>query len=203
MVIDASRLAARPVEEETVLDRAIKAALVVGAAAERRGDLFGLAAFSTQVEAFVPARAGKTHYAACRDAINELRPRPVSPDFDEIATFLRLRLHRRALLLFLTSLDDPILAEQFARSTRLLSRRHLVMAGMLRPSYAQMMFTGEEAESTEDIYRQLAGHLTWRKLRELEGTLGRQGVRLALLEPASFSGSLIKLYDEVKQRQLL
>lgn len=203
VVIDASRLAARPVEEETVLDRAIKAALVVGAAAERRGDLFGLAAFSTQVEAFVPARGGKTHYAACRDAINELRPRPVSPDFDEIATFLRLRLHRRALLVFLTSLDDPILAEQFARATRLLSRRHVVMAGMLRPPSAQLMFTGSEAESTEDIYRHLAGHLTWRKLRELEGTLGRQGVRLALLEPESFSGSLIKLYDEVKQRQLL
>lgn len=207
VVIDASRLAARPVDEEIVLDRAIKAALVVGAAAERRGDLFGLAAFSTQVEAFVPARAGKTHYGACRDAINELRPRPVSPDFDEIATFLRLRLHRRALLLFLTSLDDPILAEQFARATRLLSRRHLVMAGMLRPPSARPLFsepsTGLPVESPEDIYRRLAGHLTWRKLRELEGTLGRQGVRLALLEPESFSGSLIKLYDEVKQRQLI
>jgi uncharacterized protein (DUF58 family) len=203
VVIDASRLSARPVEEETVLDRAIKSALVVGAAAERRGDLFGLAAFSTQGEAFVPARGGKTHYAACRDAINELRPRPVSPDFDEIATFLRLHLHRRALLLFLTSLDDPILAEQFARATKLLSRRHLVMAGMLRPPSAQLMFADAEAESTEDVYRHLAGHLTWRKLRELEATLGRQGVRLALLEPESFSGSLIKLYDEVKQRQLL
>ena len=156
VVIDNSRLSARPVEEETVLDRAIKAALVVGAAAERRGDLFGLAAFATQVEAFVPARAGKTHYAACRDAINELRPRPVSPDFDEIATFLRLRLHRRALLLFLTSLDDPILAEQFARATRLLSRRHLVMAGMLRPPSARPLFsepsTEPEAESTEDTF---------------------------------------------------
>jgi uncharacterized protein (DUF58 family) len=203
VIIDASRLAARPVEEETVLDRAIKAALVVGAAAERRGDLFGIAAFATQVEAFVPAHGGKTHYAACRDAINELRPRPVSPDFDEIATFLRLRLRRRALLLFLTSLDDPVLAEQFMRATRLLSRRHLVMAGMLRPPLAQPMFSGAEAESTEDIYRHLAGHLAWRRLRELEGVLGRQGVRLALIEPETFSGSLIALYDEVKQRQLL
>jgi uncharacterized protein (DUF58 family) len=206
VVIDASRLSARPVEEETVLDRAIKSALVVGAAAERRGDLFGLAAFSTQVEAFVPAHGGKMHYAACRDAINELRPRPVSPDFDEIATFLRLHLHRRALLLFLTSLDDPILAEQFARATRLLSRRHLVMAGMLRPPSARPLFVEQAfspVPSTEDVYRHLAGHLTWRKLRELEATLGRQGVRLALLEPESFSGSLIKLYDEVKQRQLL
>jgi uncharacterized protein (DUF58 family) len=203
VIIDASRLAARPVDEETVLDRAIKAALVVGAAAERRGDLFGIAAFSAQVEAFVPAHGGKVHYAACRDAINELRPRPVSPDFDEIATFLRLRLRRRALLLFLTSLDDPVLAEQFTRATSLLSRRHLVMAGMLRPPLAQPIFTGPEAESAEDIYRHLAGHLAWRKLRTLEGTLGRQGVRLALIEPETFSGSLIALYDEVKQRQLL
>jgi hypothetical protein len=127
----------------------------------------------------------------------------VSPDFDEIATFLRLRLRRRALLLFLTSLDDPVLAEQFTRATSLLSRRHLVMAGMLRPPLAQPIFTGPEAESAEDIYRHLAGHLAWRKLRTLEGTLGRQGVRLALIEPETFSGSLIALYDEVKQRQLL
>jgi uncharacterized protein (DUF58 family) len=203
VVIDASRLSARPFNEEIALDRAIKAALLIGAAAERRGDLFGVAAFATQVEAFVPAHRGKTHYAACRDAINELRPRSESPDFDEIATFLRLHLRRRALVLFLTSLDDPLLAEQFIRATKLLSRRHVVMAGMLRPSGVQAIFAGETPESTDDIYKHLAGHMAWRKLRELETALGRHGVRLALLEPEAFSGSLIGLYDEVKQRQLL
>jgi len=203
VIIDASRLSGRPVGEETVLERSITAALVVGAAAERRGDLFGVAAFSHQVEAFVRARNGKTHYAACRDAIYPLHTQPVSPGFDEIATFLRLRLRRRALLLFLTELDDPVLAENFARATQLLARRHLILTGMLRPQTAQPLFQNEQIESTGDIYRQLAGHLAWRKLRELESTLARQGVRLALLEPSSFSGSLIGLYDEVKQRQLL
>ena len=203
VVIDASRLSARPFEEETALDRAIKAALLIGAAAERRGDLFGVAAFATQVDAFVSAHRGKIHYAACRDAINELRPRSGSPDFDEIATFLRLRLRRRALILFLTALDDPMLAEQFTRATALLSRRHLVMAGMLRPRGVEPIFHGDAPESTTEIYRHLAGHMAWRKLRELESSLARQGVRLALLEPETFSGSLIGLYDEVKQRQLL
>ncbi len=203
VVIDASRLSGRSAGNETALERAIAAALVVGAAAERRGDLFGLAAFSHQVEAFTRARNGKTHYGACRDAIYQLHTRPVSPDFDEIATFLRLRLRRRALLLFLTQLDDPVLGENFVRATKLLARRHLVLAGMLRPPAAQPLFRNPEAASSENIYRQLAGHLAWRKLRELEGTLAKQGVRLALLEPESFSGSLIGLYDEVKQRQLL
>jgi uncharacterized protein (DUF58 family) len=203
VVIDASRLSARPVGEDTALERAIAAGLIVGASAERRGDLFGLAAFSHQVEAFARARNGKTHYAACRDAIYGLQPRPVSPDFDEIATFLRLRLRRRALLLFLTSLDDPMLAESFARAIRLLARRHLVLVGMPRPQSAQPLFHDADVESPGDIYRHLAGHLSWKHLRELEATLGKQGVRLALIDPERFTTGLIGLYDEVKQRQLL
>src|SRR5579862_3037642 len=203
VVIDASRLSARPAGNETELERAIVAGLITGAAAEKRGDLFGLAAFSDRVESFTRARNGKAHYAACRDAIYELQPRPTSPDFDEIATFLRLRLRRRALLLFLTSLDDPVLAESFVRATSLLARRHLVMVGMPRPKSAQPLFQDDDVNSADDIYRHLAGHLAWRRLRELESTLARQGVRLALIDPERFGSGLIGLYDEVKQRQLL
>lgn len=202
VIIDSSRLSARPAGNETALERSITAALLVGAAAGRRGDLFGLAAFSNRVEAFTRARNGKAHYAACRDAIYQIHSRPVSPDFDEIATFLRLRLRRRALLLFLTSLDDPVIAENFDRATRLLARRHLVIVGMPRPESARPLFS-ENVESTAGIYRHLAGHLAWKRLREIESTLARQGVRLALLDPTRFSGGLIGLYDEVKQRQLL
>ncbi|MBZ5601356.1 MAG: DUF58 domain-containing protein, partial [Acidobacteriia bacterium] len=171
VVIDASRLSARPMGEESALERAIVAGLVVGAAAERRGDLFGIAAFSHQVEAFARARNGKAHYAACRDAIYQIQSRPVSPDFEEIATFLRLRLRRRAMILFLTSLDDPVLAESFTRATRLLARRHLVMAGMLRPESIGPLFRDEHVDKAENIYRNLAGHLAWKRLRELEASL--------------------------------
>ena len=203
VIIDASRLSARAAGEETMLERSISAGLIVGAAAEKRGDLFGLAAFSDQVDAFVRARNGKAHYAACRDAIYQLHPQPVSPDFDEIATFLRLRLRRRALLLFLTSLDDPVLAENFARATKLLARRHLVLAGMLRPASARRLFEDRDVETAEEIYRDLAGHISWKRLKELERSLARQGVRLSVIDPANFSSALIGIYDAVKQRQLL
>lgn len=203
LVIDASRLSARVIGGETALERSIKAALTIGAVTERRGDLFGISAFSDCVETFVRARSGKLHYSACRDAINNLRTRPVSPDFEEIATLLRLRLRRRSLVIFLTALDEPVLAEHFERSARLLARRHLVMAASLRPASAKPLFQDAEVESAEDIYRALAGHLAWSKLRELQGALARQGVKLALFEPASFAANLVNLYDDVKQRQLL
>jgi len=203
IVIDASRLSVRSIGGEAALERSIKAALTVGAVTERRGDLFGIAAFSDRVETFVRARGGKLHYSACREAINSLRSRPVSPDFEEITTFLRLHLRRRALVIFLTALDEPVLAEHFERSARLLARRHLVMAATLRPASAQPLFHDATIESTEDIYRALAGHLAWSKLREMQSALARHGVRVALFEPESFSANLVNLYDDVKQRQLI
>ena len=107
------------------------------------------------------------------------------------------------MVLFLTSLDDPVLAENFARATKLLARRHLVVAGMLRPASAKPLFTDDQVETADDVYRDLAGHLSWRRLKELESTLARGGVRLSVIDPEHFTSGLIGIYDSVKQRQLL
>ena len=202
VVIDASRLSARPAGDETVLERAIAAALIVGAAAERRGDLFGLAAFSTRWKRS-PARATEGALRRLPRCDLSAPAAPGSPDFDEIATFLRLRLRRRALLLFLTSLDDPVLAENFARATELLARRHLVMAGMLRPPSAQPLFHDAGVESHR---RNLspAGRASGLEAAARAGIdAGASGRATRSARPGKFGGGLIGLYDEVKQRQLL
>src|SRR5262249_33001776 len=117
VVVDASRLSAREfVPGTAILERLVTAALVLGLAAEQHGDLFGLLTLTDKVENFVRARNGKTHYSICRDALYTLHPRIVTPDFEEICTFIRLRLRRRALIVFLTSLDDPVIADSFIRS---------------------------------------------------------------------------------------
>ena len=204
VVLDASRLSARMAGAEPVLERYVNAALVLGAAAERRGDQFGLAAFSDRIESFVRARTGKAHFATCRDALYQLHPKIVTPGFDEVASFLRLKLRRRALILFLTELDDPVLAENFASAARILTSQHLVMAGMLRPPGVEQLFSkGVAVESDEDLYAKLGGHLAWRALREFEITMRRKGVRLALFAPETVAAQVVGLYQEVKQRQLL
>ena len=204
VILDASRLSGRMAGAEAVLERYVNAALVLGAAAERRGDQFGLAAFSDRVEAFVRARTGKAHFAVCRDALYQLQPKIVTPGFAEVASFLRLKLRRRALILFLTELDDPVLAESFAAAVRILTNQHLVMAGMLRPpGVAQLFSPGAPVLSDEDIYAKLGGHLAWRALRESEITMRRKGVRLTLFSPETVATQVVGLYQEVKQRQLL
>ncbi|HEY2952599.1 MAG TPA: DUF58 domain-containing protein, partial [Verrucomicrobiae bacterium] len=189
--------------QTSILERFITSALILGLAAERQGDLFGLLTFTNTVETFVRAKNGQAHYDACRDALYTLHPRIVTPDFDELATFIRLRLRRRALLIFLTALDDPVLAENFTRSMDLLARQHLVLVNMMKPPGANPLFTDAGVSTTDDLYRSLGGHLQWHNLRELEKVLQRRGVRFSLLDNERMSTQLVSQYVGVKQRQLI
>jgi len=224
VVIDASRLSARTVEvggdrsqpagvrrtdstaelqPATALERFLTAALILGQAAEKQGDLFGLITFADQVQTFLRAKNGKAHYSACRDAIYTLEAQHTSPDFDEISAFIRTRLRRRALLFFLTSLDDPVLAESFVRNMSLLAGQHLVLVNMIKPPGAAPLFSRPDVEGIDDLYRHLGGHLQWHGLRELEKVLQRRGVRFSLLENERLASELVSQYVGVKQRQLL
>ena len=198
-VIDASRLTARG----EILERYVNSALMLGAVAEKQGDLFGLVTFSDRVHGFVRARNGKAHFNACRESLYTLQSRLVSPDFDELGAFLRTRLRRRALIIVLTALDDPALAESVLRNASFVKRKHVVLAGMVAPPGAQPLFTGAEVETEDDIYSALGGHLAWRKIKELERALSHQGIRLLLLDPLRIAAQVTAAYRSVKQRQLL
>ncbi|MBI2840777.1 MAG: DUF58 domain-containing protein [Acidobacteria bacterium] len=216
LVIDSSRLSERrlagirqadeegvDVAAETVLERYVTAALIMALAAEQQGDLFGLVTYSDKVDRFVRAKSGKGHFQICRDTLHSMQPRPVTPDFAEVATFLRARLRRRALLVFLAELDDPLLAESFARHVELIARQHLVLANMLRPLGARPLFSDPGVAGIDDVYRHLGGHYMWQKLRELENVLRRRGVQFMLLENEKLSAQLVSQYLNVKRRQIL
>lgn len=213
VIVDASRLSARvtpprlgvPEEmaDRSQLERFLTASLVMGLAAERQGDLFGTLVYSDRVDSFVRARNGKSHYSACRDAIYTIEPRVVNPDFEELGAFIRLRMRRRALLVFLTNLDDPVLAESFLRMVDLIGRHHLVMVMMINPPGVQPVFSNPGVREPEDIYRELAGHMYWHDLREFERSLYRHGASLHLVRNEKLCTELVTQYMSIKQRQVL
>ena len=233
VLVDASRLSARPAggseagadggsadetgTEEgevavqagpTVLERYLSSALLLCLAAERQGDLFGLATFADGVGSFLRAKNGAGHFNACREAIYALEPLPVSPDFDELCTFLRLRLRRRALLVVLTSsLDDPVLAESFIKAVEGVSRQHVVLVNSLRPPGVSPLFDdpngGAAVRTTDDVYWRLGGHLRWQKLRETENRLRRLGVGFQLVDEGRLTEQLVTQYMNVKRRQVI
>ena len=217
VVIDASRLSGRsPLpasggrqgrvageEPGTLLERFVTAGLILCLAAQRQGDLFGLLTFSDRVQRFVRAKNGQTHYDACREALYTLEPQEVSPDFSEVFTFIATRLRKRALLLILTNLDDPILAESYTDNIQIVSRRHLIMTSMISPPGVRPLFSSPEVSTEDDLYQALGGHILWSGLRETEKHLRRKNVSFNLLDNEKLSAELVTQYLSVKRRQAL
>lgn len=210
VILDASRLSAREVPDPadanarvSTLERFINAALVLAFAAERQGDLFGLITLSDRVHQFVRAGSGQAHYSRCRDALYILHPRIVTPDYDELFAFIRTRLRRRALLVFLTALDDPLLAESFEQNAGLVCRQHLLLVNMIQPPGVRPLFSNAGVSRVDDLYRELGGHIQWQNLLELGKKLKQRGVQFSLGQNEKLSAEIVTQYLNVKRRQLV
>jgi len=203
VLIDASRLSGKETASGPALERFIDSALVLGLAAEKQGDLFGLLTFSDRIRRFIRAGSGKAHYNSCRDALYTLTPEIATPDFDELCAFTRRRLRRRSLLMILTDLGDPMLADSFMRSIDLVCRRHLVIVWMLKQPGTAPLFAAPDADSLDMVYRNLGGHMTWHKLRELDKSLQRRGVKLLTADQEQLTTRLVTEYLNIKARQVL
>lgn len=206
VLIDHARLSSRLLDNQsdTVLERFVTAASVLGLAADRTGDLFGLVTFSHHVNQFVRASSGRNHLQAIQDAIFGLNSAPVPPDFDELLTFLRTRLRRRALLIILTDLSDPAVADAFCQRIPLITRQHHVLVNMLQePNVAPLFDPDNPVNTNQDVYQHLAGHLRWKDLRERQLTLRRMGVDLKLIQQERLSVDIVNQYIAVKQKQIL
>lgn len=227
VVLDASRLSTRSAEfgrdrrrrersaervdapadpralQSTIFERYITAALVMALAADRTGDRFGLVIFGARPDCVLKAGRGRAHYNACREALYNRMPEMVSPDFDELFSFLGTHLRKRALLLFLTNLDDPLMAEGFVKALRACARQHIVRVNMFRPAAAYPLFTSPDVHSAQGIYEHLAGHMAWSALSETGRRLRQYGAELTLLDKEQLCSQLIGQYMEIKQRQIL
>jgi uncharacterized protein (DUF58 family) len=199
VALDCSRLSAL----EARLDGYVEAALHLALCAEQQGDRFGLILFSDRVHSVVEARRGAAHFRLCRDAIYNAQPRRVNPDFAEICDSLQRKLRRRSLIVFLTCLDDALLAETFEHDVAIMSRRHLVLVHLMRSSESRPLFAGRVPQDLDDAYAALGRQLQWNRIRRLQLSLQNRGVRLSLLDPGQAKQQVAAAYLDVKRRQLL
>ncbi|OGV62913.1 MAG: hypothetical protein A2498_04745 [Lentisphaerae bacterium RIFOXYC12_FULL_60_16] len=203
VVMDSARLSARPAPDEPMLERLVVAAVSVGWVANRQSDRFGLVTFDRQVRQFLRAGTGRAHQAACREILLQTRPALASPDFRELFSALRLRIRRRALLMIMTDLSDPVLAEDFLTHVPMLTRQHLVLTALLTPPLARPLFSGSDIEAPAELVERLGGHLVWQRLKELQGALQRTGVEVLHTDERNLLHALVQAYLNIKRRQRL
>ena len=125
----------------TQLEKFLHCALVLASVAERQGDCYGFVSFSDKVDRFIRDGSGKGHYNVIRDALYTLETESVAPDFEPLMVALRQRLTRRALIVMLVDLSDPLTSEQFLEALPLIHRQHLILVNMVRPPRARELIS--------------------------------------------------------------
>ena len=172
-------------------------------AADREGDHFGLVAFGQQVSRFVRASSGKQHGQIIQDALFDLKTERGPFDLDELFTFIRMRLRRRALIIFMTDLSDSAAAEEFKQHIGLLASQHYVLVNSIRREGVHPMYETQQDVGESSVSDQIAGHLRWDGLRQLQVELRASGVEFSVLDDEKLSLELVNQYLAVKQRQVL
>jgi len=201
-IFDTSRFSRVTKNGTTNLDHYLASSFTLSQIAERQKDSFGLIAFDSQVRSFIRAGNGQAHHLACRDEIFSLMPQDNAPDFNSLFSFIRLKLRRRAMLIFLTDLSDPALAEEFIRGIELISNRHLCFINMLNNDEIIPLFTAP-VEEDMTVYNRLAGHLKWSDIQETRLELSRRGISLSLTDRSGLSLQMVAEYLDAKRRQII
>lgn len=203
-VIDHSRLAAVCDQAgEPVLDRFLAAATVLGMVLQRQNDRMGVVTFADHVTHFLQARAGLRHLTATLEILHRLQAREVSPDFAELATVIRTRIRRRAVLILLTDLRDPVAAERLTRHLRQLVRAHHVLVVSMQGGGIAPIFSGPAAQTEDDVYAGIEGHLAWNLAAETTIAIRATGAHIVFADSGRFAAELVDAYLKARKRQVL
>ena len=204
LVVDCGRRMAVTTEEGrsrgwSKLDHALDAALQLAAVAIQEGDHVGLLAFDSQVRTWIPPRRGSRVLPRLIEAVFGLEARLVESDLARALREVALRHRRRALVMVLSDVADPLSVAHQREALRQGGRTHaLVFAalddpGLLAAAEGRGEGTGEGA-----ALRAAALDLVHER-RTSVAQLGGPGVRVLDTLPGEAAGPLLAAWLDARR----
>ena len=202
-VIDVSRLSSQHLpDSKRVIDHYLSSSLILGQIAAMQKDAFGVIAFDSNVCRFIKAKTGKVNYNACREAIFNLEPSERIPDYRNLFSFIRTKVHKRALLLFMIDVSNPATLEAITENIHLISSKYLAVINTIKHKTERPLFS-EKITEEEEIFSHFAGHLQWENIIMLKKQLMRHGITLTSSDYNQLTSDVVTQYINVKKRQVL
>ncbi|HVA33997.1 MAG TPA: DUF58 domain-containing protein [Candidatus Baltobacteraceae bacterium] len=202
LLLDCGRLMTPRVDDRRKLDYAVTAALSLATIAGLASDRVGVVAFARDILAASAPRATRSSMARLTDLLYDLEPRFEEANYTRAFAYLRARLHKRSLVVFLTDVVDPLAQAALYREIASLGRHHLLLCVFMSDAAVNEALALEPRD-VADAYR--AGVAL--DLREERATaaamLERNGAIVVDVPAAKLTTSLIDRYLLVKQRGLL
>ena len=199
LMLDAGRMMTTLVGDLSRLDYALNAALMLAYVAVERDDAVGLIAFADDVKAFVPARKGHRQVGLITEALYDLQPALVEPDYAEAFAVLAARARKRALVVCFTDLVDVDASGRLLGHMAALAPHHLPLLVTLRDSDLQAAAQRPPQDVPETYQRALASQVLQDRATALE-VLRRRGVMVLDVLPEKLTVAAVNEYLGLKAR---
>ncbi|WP_159619693.1 DUF58 domain-containing protein [Ruania rhizosphaerae] len=158
IVLDSSRLSAARLGDAPRLDASIEAALLLTALAIKAGDRVDLLAVDSSVQARVRGTHGPAVMAAMADALSQVTPSLVEPDWARITQEVRDTLSQRALVVLLTGVEAGATETGMLPAVATIARDHQVIVGSATDPAAEELRSARDTSA--DVFDAAAAERT-------------------------------------------
>lgn len=194
IVLDSGRTCAARIGDETRLDLAMDAALLLAALAGRAGDRVDLMAHDRRTRLQVSGGTGADLLPSLVDGMALLEPELTETDHRGLVSAVLTRVPKRALVVLLTSLDRAPFEEGLLPALPALTSRHTVVVAAAREPDAPPPVAGDAAAA----YLRAAQARAAVDRAHVTAALSRLGVRVVDAEPQALAPRLADAYLDLK-----
>ncbi|MDY7526713.1 MULTISPECIES: DUF58 domain-containing protein [unclassified Cryobacterium] len=196
IVIDTGRTSAARIDNETRLDTAFEAALLLAALASKAGDRVDMVAFDRRVRGRVQGAQGAELLSRMVDTLAVIDPELLEMDWAGVPAQVRAITSQRALVVLLTSIDAAGASTGLLAVLPQLTRRHtVVVASVTDPTTVQA--THERADR-EQVYRAAAAERALLDVARVAAAIRQQGADVVTGPPADLPPRLADHYLALK-----
>ena len=181
------------------LDCAINASVLVAHVAASMGDSVGLLLFSDRVLHFVPPRKGRLQTGTIIEALYNVQPSLVEPDYMAAYEYLLTRRVRRSLVITFTDLIDAACSRELLSASGALRRHHNSLCVTINNKDVMEMARLVPEESLEMYEKAMAQRMLAQRDQALE-ELRRRAVGILDVPAEQLTIATVNRYLDLKSR---
>ena len=200
LCVDTGRMMGNPVGKTTALEAAVDASIMLANVSRRQGDRVGLALFGDTVQRFIKPAGGASAVAHVVQSLVSAQASGVFPSYAALASALRVKQNRRALVFVFTDLNDPQLAANMAEVFPFVSRRHFTVIVSLRDPLLERVATGP-ASGPREVFEVLAARQLAHERAAHARQLVKAGCEVLEADADAITLKVLNTYMAAKMRQ--
>lgn len=202
LMLDCGRVMGPVIDGLTRLDHSINAAMMLAHVATQNGDKAGLIAFSDDILAYSPPKAGKSQVLSLLKMTYNLKEAMGESNYYRAFPYLAKRWTRRSLIVVFTDLSDPESSRPLISQIASLTHKHVCICVAMNDP-AVLNAANNSSYEAQDAFRTAAARQVLAARKSAAAQLVRSGVIVLDIPPSKLTPTVINEYLNLKSKARL